>query len=68
MNEDSSLLHVQDVLVRGQHERRDRAVGDHALARRLLEVVEVTPVDQVTYAPDHPMFSGGSLGSCNPGA
>ncbi|MAQ84811.1 MAG: branched-chain amino acid ABC transporter substrate-binding protein [Maritimibacter sp.] len=34
----------------------------------LLEVVEVTPVDQVTYAPDHPMFSGGSLGSCNPGA
>ncbi|MGI3163120.1 ABC transporter substrate-binding protein [Pseudooceanicola sp. 200-1SW] len=34
----------------------------------LLEVVEVTPVDQVTYAPDHPMFSGGALGSCNAGA
>ncbi|MBT9385527.1 substrate-binding protein [Pseudooceanicola sp. CBS1P-1] len=34
----------------------------------LLEVVEVTPVDQVTYAPDHPMFAGGSLGACNPGA
>ncbi len=33
----------------------------------LLEVVEVTPVDQVTYAPDHPMFAGGSLGSCNAG-
>ncbi|WP_010137328.1 substrate-binding protein [Oceanicola sp. S124] len=34
----------------------------------LLEVVEVTPVGQVTYAPDHPMFAGGALGSCNPGA
>ncbi|MFY0623184.1 MAG: ABC transporter substrate-binding protein [Pelagimonas sp.] len=34
----------------------------------LLEVVEVTPASQVTYAPDHPMFAGGQLGSCNPGA
>ena len=34
----------------------------------LLEVVDVTPASQVTYAPDHPMFAGGSLGECNPGA
>ncbi len=34
----------------------------------LLEVVEVTPAAQVTYKPDHPMFAGGQLGSCNPGA
>jgi ABC-type branched-subunit amino acid transport system substrate-binding protein len=34
----------------------------------LLEVVEVTPAAQVTYEPDHPMFAGGSLGECNPGA
>ncbi|TFL16602.1 substrate-binding protein [Jannaschia formosa] len=34
----------------------------------LVEIVEVTPVDQVTYAPDHPQFAGGSLGTCNPGA
>ncbi|WP_226621015.1 substrate-binding protein [Alloyangia pacifica] len=34
----------------------------------LLEVVEVTPRAQVEYAPDHPMFAGGNLGSCNPGA
>ncbi len=34
----------------------------------LLEIVEVTPAAQVTYAPDHPMFAGGQLGSCNPGA
>ena len=36
----------------------------------LLEIVEVTPVDQVTYAPDHPQFGGAeaTLGSCNPGA
>ena len=33
----------------------------------LLEIVEVTPVDQVTYAPDHPQFAGGDLGQCNPG-
>ncbi|MAC81441.1 MAG: branched-chain amino acid ABC transporter substrate-binding protein [Rhodobacteraceae bacterium] len=34
----------------------------------LLEVVEVTPVAQVWYEPDHPMFAGGNLGQCNPGA
>ncbi|MEM8822229.1 MAG: substrate-binding protein [Pseudomonadota bacterium] len=33
----------------------------------LVEIVEVTPTEQVTYAPDHPQFAGGSLGSCNPG-
>jgi len=35
-----------------------------------LEVVEVTPAAQVTYAPDHPMFGGAeaSLGECNNGA
>ncbi|MBD3678639.1 MAG: substrate-binding protein [Rhodobacteraceae bacterium] len=35
-----------------------------------LEIVEVTPVEQVTYAPDHPMFGGAeaTLGSCNAGA
>ncbi len=34
----------------------------------LLEIVEVTPVEQVMYEPDHPMFAGGDLGECNPGA
>ncbi|PIL20493.1 branched-chain amino acid ABC transporter substrate-binding protein [Puniceibacterium antarcticum] len=34
----------------------------------LVEIVEVTPTEQVTYAPDHPMFAGGALGACNPGA
>lgn len=34
----------------------------------LLEVVEVTPRSQVEYAPDHAMFAGGDLGTCNPGA
>ncbi|WP_425046211.1 substrate-binding protein [Primorskyibacter sp. S87] len=36
----------------------------------LLEIVEVTPASQVTYAPDHPMFGGAdaSLGQCNNGA
>jgi len=34
----------------------------------LVEIVEVTPVDQVTYPPDHPQFDGGSLGTCNNGA
>mgnify|MGYP000294615666 FL=1 len=33
-----------------------------------LEIVEVTPRAQVEYAPDHPMFAGGALGDCNPGA
>jgi ABC-type branched-subunit amino acid transport system substrate-binding protein len=34
----------------------------------LVEIVEVTPVAQVTYDPEHPMFAGGQLGACNPGA
>lgn len=34
----------------------------------LLEVVEVTPAEQVTYEPDHPQFEGGALGSCNNGS
>ena len=35
-----------------------------------LEIVEITPVDQVTYAPNHPMFGGdeATLGACNSGA
>ncbi|RYH02725.1 ABC transporter substrate-binding protein [Salipiger sp. IMCC34102] len=33
-----------------------------------LELVEQTPRAQVEYEPDHPMFAGGSLGECNPGA
>ncbi|WP_372885273.1 substrate-binding protein [Shimia sp.] len=33
-----------------------------------LEILEVTPRAQVEYAPDHPMFAGGELGSCNAGA
>ncbi len=31
----------------------------------LVEIVEVTPAEQVTYAPDHPQFAGGDLGTCN---
>ncbi len=33
----------------------------------ILEIVELTPRAQVEYAPDHPMFAGGTLGECNPG-
>jgi ABC-type branched-subunit amino acid transport system substrate-binding protein len=33
-----------------------------------LEIVETTPRAQVEYEPDHPMFAGGDLGQCNPGA
>ena len=35
-----------------------------------LEIVEVTPREQVMYAPNHPMFGGdaASLGECNDGA
>jgi len=35
-----------------------------------LEIVEITPVAQVWYEPDHPMFGGpeASLGECNDGA
>jgi hypothetical protein len=36
----------------------------------LVEIVEVTPVEQVTYAPDAPEFGGpeATLGECNAGA
>jgi branched-chain amino acid transport system substrate-binding protein len=36
----------------------------------LLEIVDVTPVSQVEYPADHPMFGGAeaTLGECNPGA
>ncbi len=33
-----------------------------------LEIVEITPRAQVEYDPEHPMFAGGNLGKCNPGA
>lgn len=33
-----------------------------------LKIVEETPRAQVEYAEDHPMFAGGALGDCNPGA
>ncbi len=33
-----------------------------------LKIVEETPRAQVEYPEDHPMFAGGSLGECNPGA
>ncbi|WP_353472772.1 substrate-binding protein [Salipiger sp. H15] len=33
----------------------------------LVEIIEVTPVEQVTYDAEHPMFAGGNLGSCNAG-
>lgn len=35
----------------------------------LVEIVEVTPVEQVTYSPDHPQMGGAeaSLGECNNG-
>ncbi|MEM6488435.1 MAG: substrate-binding protein, partial [Pseudomonadota bacterium] len=34
----------------------------------LLEVVDQASTEAITYPPDHPMFAGGSLGECNPGA
>ena len=36
----------------------------------LVEIVNVTPVDKVTYAPDHPQMGGAeaTLGTCNAGA
>jgi ABC-type branched-subunit amino acid transport system substrate-binding protein len=34
----------------------------------LVEIVEVTPAEQVMYAVDHPQMAGGTLGTCNPGA
>ncbi|MFZ3583046.1 substrate-binding protein [Loktanella sp. DJP18] len=33
-----------------------------------LKIVETTPRAQVEYPEDHPMFAGGALGECNPGA
>jgi ABC-type branched-subunit amino acid transport system substrate-binding protein len=33
----------------------------------LVEIVNVTPTEQVTYDPEHPQFAGGDLGSCNAG-
>ena len=35
---------------------------------RPLEIVEVTPCEQVDLRAEHPMFAGGDLGECNPGA
>lgn len=34
----------------------------------LVEIVEMTPVEQITYPHDHPQFAGGELGQCNNGA
>ncbi|PWV95746.1 amino acid/amide ABC transporter substrate-binding protein (HAAT family) [Hoeflea marina] len=34
----------------------------------LVDIVEVTPVAQVTYEPENEMFAGGNLGKCNSGA
>lgn len=34
----------------------------------LVEIVNTTPVDKVTYAADNEFFKGGDLGTCNPGA
>ncbi|MFP4304889.1 substrate-binding protein [Rhodosalinus sp.] len=45
------------VVVRGKEDPEDEF--------DLVEIVEVTPVEQVTYPHDHPQFAGGSLGSCN---
>ena len=42
--------------------------GANLLANLFWEIVEVTPRAQVEYEPDHPMFAGGDLGTCNPGA
>lgn len=46
-----------------------RGAQNPTTAYDTLEIVEITPVDQVTYAPDHAMFGGAeaSLGSCNAG-
>ena len=47
-----------------------RGAQNPTTAYDTLEIVEITPVEQVTYAPNHPMFGGdeATLGSCNPGA
>ena len=51
---------VPGLVVRGAENPQDEF--------HLVEIVEVTPVEQVTYDPEHPMFAGGNLGECNPGA
>jgi len=45
-----------------------RGKADPSNAFDTLEIVEVTPRAQVEYEADHPMFAGGDLGECNPGA
>ena len=47
-----------------------RGAQNPTTAYDTLEIVEITPVDQVTYPPNHPMFGGdeATLGTCNPGA
>jgi ABC-type branched-subunit amino acid transport system substrate-binding protein len=45
-----------------------RGAADPQDEFHLVEIVEVTPVAQVWYEPDNPMFAGGDLGTCNPGA
>ncbi|MDJ0637277.1 MAG: substrate-binding protein [Paracoccaceae bacterium] len=47
-----------------------RGAQNPTTAYDTLEIVEITPVEQVTYAPNHPMFGGdeATLGTCNPGA
>jgi len=42
--------------------------NDSMIGYDTLEIVEQTPRAQVEYEPDHPMFAGGDLGECNPGA
>ena len=42
--------------------------NDTMIGYDTLEIVEQTPRAQVEYEPDHPMFAGGDLGECNPGA
>jgi len=42
--------------------------NDNMIGYDTLEIVEQTPRAQVEYEPDHPMFAGGDLGECNPGA
>ncbi len=46
-----------------------RGAQNPTTAYDTLEIVEITPVSQVTYPPNHPMFGGdgAALGTCNPG-
>ena len=46
-----------------------RGAQNPSSAYDTLEIVEITPVKQVTYAPNHKMFGGNdaSLGTCNSG-